>query len=376
MIITISKDELAKALGVVIKGVNSHFTLPIYACVYMDANREDGTLTLQTADMETFIKNTVPALIDEPGQAVIPAKLLNDIVKSLPAEAITIQTSPDANMATLTCASSTFTLNTFSPEDFPTFPEVDPISTVTLPAKDVDSMVKSVIYALSADQARIILTGILVEFISNTITMVSTDSYRVAKIQRAIDGPEIEDFSVVVPGTTFKDVVSSASGEKEITFAYTDNQMIFTFGTTTFVTRRLEGNFPNYRKVFPTDHSTSFTCATDDLINAIKRIRILVNASPMKNSSIRFSISPDEGVVTISANFVDLGGGIEKVSAAIEGEALEISFNPGYILDGLSAVATDEVRAEFTAAARPGVFSNTEEEIAPFSYLVMPVRSN
>ena len=374
MIFDISKDELVKSLSIVMKGVSTHFTLPIYSCVLISA--QDGAITLHTADSETFVKSTTPAFIEEEGQAVIPAKLFNDIVKSFPNEAVRVQTAGQSNQAIVSCSSSSFTINAFQPEDFPSFPEVQSSSQITIPSKSAEQMVKSVSYALSTDINRPIMTGILLEIANGTITMVATDSYRVAKIQKFLND-EADGISVVVPGSIFRDVVNSASLEDSLTIGYTENQIIFTFGTTSFVTRRIEGNFPNYQRVFPTEHTTSFRVPTAQLIDAIKRIRILVNASPLKNSSIKLSISPEEGMVVISANFVDLGAGVERIPATIEGEKLDISFNPGYILDGLSAVITDETVAEFTTNARPGVFRTAQnDENTDFRYLIMPVRSN
>lgn len=374
MKITIAKDVLTHSLSIVSKGISPNPTSFIYSGILIDASQEG--VTFQAANNDTSIKNIEQALVDEPGRTVIPGKLLNEIVKSLPNEAIVIETLEQSNKVRLNSSGAVFEINSLNPQDFQEFPKVVQEASVTLPAKDLSAMVKSVAYALSTDTARPTLTGIYLKIEEGTLVLVATDSYRVAKIERKV--PQISnDFSVIVPGVAFKDVISSASNDDDVTIGYNENQIIFVFGSTTFITRKIEGNFINYQRVFPTECNTSSVMSSTLLNDAVKRVRVIVNASPTRNVNIKFSLDPELNYIEVSASFADVGGAVERIPAQTEGEKLDISFNPNFVLDGLSSVSTEEVAMEFTAASRPGIFRSVEEsDASSFIYLVMPVRSS
>lgn len=372
---SILANEFVQALSIVLKGTASRTTLPILSGILIDAT--GGELSFRASNLETFVKHSIPALIEEEGKTVVPGKFFIDIIKSLPNEAVQISSAESMKKIQVSCGTISFLINTLDAEDFSQFPEMNPNTSITLPTTIISTMVHNVSRASSNDSTRPILTGILLEADSKNLVMVATDSYRVAKQEVILETEIVEPFSVVVPGSIFSNIVSSSLGEKEIFIGYSENQIIFTFGRTTFITRRIEGNFPNYRKVFPAEKETSVTTSTEALLNAMKRIRIMANTSPTKNSSIKLSVLPDLQALEISAQYTEIGGGVERIDAAIEGISIDIAFNPSYIIDGLEGITSDETIIELQSAARPCVFKSSQDDNkGNFMYLAMPVRVN
>ncbi len=372
---SILANEFVQALSIVSKGTASRTTLPILSGILIDAS--DGELSFRASNLETFVKHSIPALVEEEGRTVVPGKFFIDIIKSLPNEALQVSSAESMKKIQVSCGTISFLINTLDADDFSQFPEMNPDTAITLPTSTVSTMVHNVSRAASNDSTRPILTGILLEADKNDLIMVATDSYRIAKQAVVLENEIVEPFSVVIPGSIFSNIVSSALNEKDILLGYSENQIVFTFGKTTFITRRIEGNFPNYRKVFPSEQTTSVTTSTDALLSAMKRIRIMANTSPTKNSSIKLSILPDIQALEISAQYTEVGGGVERIDGAIEGEAVDIAFNPNYIIDGLESILSDETIIELQSSARPCVFKSSEtEEKGSFMYLAMPVRVN
>lgn len=361
---TISKNELLDSLRIISKGLSSRSTLPILSGILLTVS--DGNVSFQSTDLEVSVKHTVASLTETPGQVVVPGKLFTDIIGTLPDAAVEI--SLQDRLLKVECIQSSFTLKTLNASDFPRFPEVKADKTVSIPATLASSMVRQVSKAVSRDESRAILTGILFSIEGDHLKFVATDSYRLAIRETILEKSAGEPVEVVIPGKILEEIMKAASGAEEVSIGISENQIIFSFGSTVFVTRRIEGNFPNYKQLLPKEHATTATIQTSELLLSVKRVSLLAQ----NQSSIKLSVSAADQNVNLSSNTAEVGTATEDLMAKVDGEDVEIAFNYQYLLDGLNSVPTDEVILEVQSSNRPGIFKATGEEI--FIYLAMPVR--
>lgn len=362
---TISRSELADSLRVVSKGLSSRSTLPVLSGILL--NVKNNVLTMESTDLELAVRHVTTALTETDGDIVVPGALFTNIITNLPDAAVTCEL--EGRTLHITCLTSSFAINTLSPDDFPSFPQVDPDRSLTIPASKAAGMVRQVSRAISRDESRAILTGILLSVDGDTLRFVATDSYRLAvretKLEKKVEG---EFADVVIPGRIFDDVMKSAASFDEISLGVSENQIVITFDTTTFVTRRIEGNFPNYQQLLPKEHATTAIVDTGEFITAVKRVALLAQ----HQSSVKLGFSVEDQDLNLSSNTADIGSAVEDIPSKVEGEDVQIAFNHQYLLDGLNAIHTDDVRVEIQSTNRPGIFKATDEET--FLYLVMPVR--
>jgi DNA polymerase-3 subunit beta len=360
---SINQSELQSALNIVAKGAATRSTLPILSGILIRAYED--TLTLEATNLDLSIRCSVPAMIEEEGETVIPSRLLVDVVKSLPDMAIHIETTDDA--ATILCETSSFSLKTLSAQDFPGFPEVHADSSLSIPFDTFCHMVKRVAKVVSRDESRAILTGVLVEAVEGTLKMVATDSYRLAVTDTDFEGP-LEGFSAVIAGMFLMDLASLPVEDDKIELALAENQIMVKYGKTTFVNRRIEGNYPNYKQLIPDGYVTRAAYSTKQLFDAVKRTSLLSN----KTAPVKFDLNAASQTTQLSTASQDIGAASETIASQIEGEDVEIAFNFAYVLDGLASVETDTVFIELQSSMKPGIFKSDDAE--RFMYLIMPVR--
>ena len=361
----ISKTDFLNALNITAKGRSGRSTLPILAGVYIQA--QEGSVTLQTTDLETSVRVSVAALVEEQGETVVPGKLISELVKSLPEAAVACSLADEQFM--VECLSSRFSMKTMPAKDFPAFPEVEAQERIEIPAARAMDIVKKVSKAVSRDESHIILTGINVVAENGSISMVATDSYRLA-IGEASIGEKEGIFQLVIPGNVLDDVCRLLGKDDILEIGYNDNQILFKFGQSTFVTRKLEGNYPNYKQIIPKEKTVAAVVETKVLLDAIKRVSVMAQ----EYMQIRLELSPELQQIVISAKVADVGGAREVVDAQIDGEPIIIGFNYQYLMDGLNAVSTEEVLFEANSPLKPGVLKSVGEE--KFFYLSMPVKLN
>lgn len=364
MKITISKTELVYALDAVIKATAMRTSVPSLSGILIST--EQDNITFFATDLETSIKTSANGLIDESGSVAVPGKLFTSIIKSLPESSVVLETNGER--IDITCNQSKSTISTLNVADFTRFPEITGIQKITLPTTTLATMVRKVSKAVSRDETRAILTGILLKVENDTVTMVSTDSYRLAMVENKIENSLSEPFESLIPGKAFDEVVRMAGSSETIDIILSTNQIMFTFGSTAFVTRRLEGNFPNYTQIIPKEWSTRATVEYAELQNAVKRVSLLA----LNNTAIKIECVSEDQKLSLSAYTQDVGNANEEVLAKIEGDSKEISFNHAFIQDGLSVIDNEYVSLEVTEAMKPGIIRSSEEN---FIYLMMPVRS-
>jgi len=360
---SISQAELQNALSVVSKGAATHSTLPILAGVHL--HTEDDALILQTTDLDRSIQYKVPALIEDPGETVVPAKLFTEIAKSLPDAAVHFEAT-DKN-ATIICDTATFSIRTMSPEDFPGFPTIDVEQSVEIPFMEFADMVKRVARVVSRDETRAILTGVLITVVDGQLRMVATDSYRLAMSDNAkVTG--LGEFTATISGNFLREIASLPVSEQPVTLSVSFNQILVKYQDIAYINRRLEGNFPNYKQLLPNSYNTRVTFNVKDLLAAVRRTSLLSKTS----APVKFDINIASQTALLSAVTQDVGSVQEIVRVDAEGEDVVIAFNSAFVQDGLQALPSEKTHLDIQNGMRPGIFRTTGDE--GFLYLIMPVR--
>lgn len=363
---TVSQSAFARAIAVVSKGIGGQSTLPILGGVYIKA--EAGSIELQTTNVNISIKHAIAANVEEEGETVVSGKIIANVVKNLPDAAVDFSATDGA--VSITCEKTHFRLNTLDPSDFPEFPTVDLEQTVDLPCDVLATMVDKVYKVTSKDTSRPILAGVLLTVEENTIRLVATDSYRLAVCDTNTETSGItEPFEVIVPGSTLHDVMGLASSSDQLSIGLAASQIVFSFGNTTYVSRRIEGNFPNFRQLLPSACNTTAKVDATSLAHALRRVSVIATSNP----SVRFDIDADGALLKLSASSPEQGESTELIDVDVEGETMSIALNYHYVMDCAAAASQDkEISLELLSAMQPAVFKSYGT--INYLYLLMPVR--
>jgi DNA polymerase-3 subunit beta len=330
-------------------------------------------------DLTVYVSTEAIGIAD--GVCVAPAKLLADIVRSLEPGAVTIESADDK--VEIAAARSRFSLRTFPVDDFPVLPE-PPEPMTSLPAAGLVDALRQVVRAASNDDARPLLTGVLVAAEGNGIRLVATDSYRLALRDLAGNDAKLDAAQILVParalvelqrlsalGSLAKEGPATGDGEggqlPQVGLSIGDHDVTFTVGAVQVSTRLLDGSYPDYRQLIPAEYPNRLHVGKDSLLDALRRVRLLVrdNTTPVR-------LSMRQGGVDLTVVSQEVGDASETVDADFDGTDLTIAFNPSYLIDGVEAVAGDEVLLETVDATKPATVRAAEQ--ADFRYLLMPVR--
>jgi DNA polymerase-3 subunit beta len=355
------RDALSEALQTVQRGVSSRPGIPALTGVLMEAS-DEGRLTLTTTDLEVSARLSVEVQVQEAGIALVPARLVGDTVKSLSDAPVDFET--DQSQARLRCAHYEGSLRLLPAEDFPGLQE--PTGTlVSVEAGPFAEAVSQVGRAASRDEARPVLTGVLLEISREGVVLVATDSYRLAI--RDLVATSSAEAKAIVPERALSEAGRAASAnEKGAVELYVDeSQVSFRIGSLTLTSRLIEGEFPNYRQLLPDTHESRLSVSRQQLLDAVRRVGLLArDTTPVR---LEFNALG----VKLSSSSPDLGQAVETVEARYEGEDLTVAFNPQYLADGLTAATGESVRLDVRDGLKPGLVRGDGDE---FTYLVMPVR--
>lgn len=363
---TVSQSALARALSVVSKGIATQSTLPVLTGILINARA--GSIEFQTTNLNVSVRHTIAANVEEEGSTVVSGKILNNVVKALPDSAVSF----DGGLGgiAVSCENTNYRLNTLDPSDFPEFPSLEPERAVVLPSELLSRMVDKVYKVTSKDTSRPILAGVLLTVENNIIRLVATDSYRLAVCDSNTETSETEQgFEVIVPGATFHEVLSLPSMTERLTIGMASSQIVFTFGTTAYVSRRIEGNFPNFRQLLPASCAVTVTLDASRLAQALKRVSVIAASNP----SVRFDVDEDGKLLRLSASSPDQGESTEFIDVEVEGGSMAIALNYHYVSDCMSSVSQDkDVSLELVGPMQPAVFKSYDS--INYLYLLMPVR--
>ena len=365
---TVSQSSLAKALLVVAKGMATNSTMPYLSGIYIKA--ADGTLEFQTSNLNISIRHRIAANVEEPGETVVSGKVLTSVAKTLPDAAVSFEMASGASVMQVICNKSRYRLNTLNAQDFPEFPTYALERSIELPSALLQDMVDRVYKVVSKDTSRPILQGVMMSVDENTIRLVATDSYRLAVCDSNVETSSTEEaFVAIVPGVTFHDVLSSPAMTEQLLVGTAESQVVFVFGNTTYISRRIEGNFPNYRTLLPHACATSVQVDAAQFGAALKRVSVVASSNP----SVRIDVDTHGKLMRLSASSPDQGESSELVDAEVEGFDLSIALNFHYVFDCVNAISgTDEVTLELQGSMQPAIFKAYGK--VNYLYLLMPVR--
>jgi DNA polymerase-3 subunit beta len=328
-------------------------------------------LTLSGFDYEVSAQATLDVQAEEAGTVVVLGRLLSEITRSLPVAGVQIQT--DGARAVLTCGSARFTLPTMPVEDYPTLPGMPPAAG-TIASDAFAAAVAQVFVAAGKDDTLPVLTGIRVEIDGDTLTLAATDRYRLAVRElKWRPEPGAEAAVALIPARTINDAAKTlATTGAEVAIALGngaqgEGMAGFSGGTRRTTTRLLDGEFPKYRSLIPADFSSVAKINTTQLVDAIKRVALVLE----RNTPLRLTLGPDE--LVLDAGTGDSAQASEAIEVGYDGEPMTIAFNPGYLLDGLGAIGSDEAELSLNGPVKPAVITGKDTE-ADYRYLLMPVR--
>lgn len=362
--VTVSRDELAQKLGIVARGVSSRTAVQILSGILLRS--EGGQLHLAATDMELSLRASLPAEVTGEGAVVVPGKLLVDLVRHLPADQVTIEHGADEGVLRITSGSSSSQVNTFAADDFPRLPEID-VQLHKLGAAAVLETIGRVRRAASRDESRPVLTGILVRFEPGKLVMAATDSYRLSVKETAIeaDGDLSGIGDAIVPARALEELARIAAGAEKLELGVRENQVIFGADGVWLTTRRIDGQFPNYKQLLPDAFEHVVALNRLELLEVVRRTSVLAQ----RNSPLRLRFS--EGELVISSQTQDVGESRESLPIQYVGEPLEIGFNAEFLRDGIDSVDGDEVTVNLISPLRPGLLKGGDGD---FWYLIMPIR--
>jgi DNA polymerase III subunit beta len=375
--IQVDRDVLAEAVAWTARALPARPTVPVLAGMRLYAGTD---LTLSSFDYDVSAQATVPVTTDEEGSALVSGRLLAEISRSLPARPV--QIASEGGKAVLSCGSATFTLLTMPEEEYPALPEMPPAAG-SVGSDAFASAVSQSATAAGRDDTLPALTGVRIEIEGDTLTLISTDRYRLA-VRELRWTPARPDLSaaVLVPARALAETARSLTSGAEVSIALAlpgegaadgtggDGMIGFEGGGRQTTTRLLGGEFPRYQALLPTHASAVAELSTSPLTEAVKRVALVAE----RNTAVRLAFTP--GQLVLEAGTGEEAQAVEVLEASYEGDDLAIAFNPQYLLDGLTAIDSDTARMSFTEPGKPALITGkpAPDGQPDYRYLLMPIR--
>lgn len=373
---TIQRDKLIASVQDVMKAISARTVIPILTGMKIEVKQHGVTLT--GSDSDISIESYIPAEEEdkvfieniEEGTIVLQAKYFPEIVRKLPESQVDIDVDDQFNVK-ITSGKSEFNLNGQSADEYPHLPKLQTENSFEMPIDLLKSMIKQTGFAVSTMETRPILTGVNIRLEDKNLIFTATDSHRLAKREVPIN-TSINIDQVVVPGKSLSELYKILNDSEEtVEISVTNNQILFRTKHLNFLSRLLDGNYPETSRLIPDHSKTTIQLKTTPLLRAIERASLL--AKEERNNVVKFT-SSNNTVIEISSNSPEVGNVVEEVTAdKIEGEELKISFSSKYMIDALKAIEFDEVNIEFTGAMRPFVIRPVEDN--SILQLILPVRT-
>jgi DNA polymerase-3 subunit beta len=364
------QENLARGLQVVSRAVSTRSTLPVLANVLLKT--EDAGLKLTATNLEIGITYWVPGKIDQDGSTTVPARLLNDLVNSLPSsERVDLELQAGDTLH-IRCGRFETHVKGIDADEFPAIPMAGERPTTRISQKVLRTALDETTFAAASDEARPILTGVLARFEGDHLTLAAADNYRIAVKTIPVLDP-VEEMSLVIPARSLNElgrVLADVDDPVEIVLSPARNQILFHLEGIDLVSRLIDGQFPNYQQVIPTTRSTRAVIDREELLKAV-RLAALIASSSANIVKLQVGVEGEAGV-TVSAN-AEVGDNEGRVEATVEGDGTTIAFNARYLTDVLQNVDADQFALELNGPLSPGVFKPIDDE--HYIHVVMPVRT-
>lgn len=367
MKLTTKRDEFVSKLSIVSRAVSTRAATQALSGILLAAS--DEGVALAATDGEMGLRTALEADVSGTGSVLLPGRLLSELARSLGDQSVEIELRESERDVEIRSGGSSFHLRVLPVEDFPNLPD-EGSEPLKIPALALAETVELVARAASRDDMRPVLTGVLVTASGQEMTMVATDSYRLAVKRTELESAIGGELEANIPAKALRELGRLVTGGEleEVSVSLLPNQAVFKAGAILLNTRLIDGQFPNFRQLLPESYEHDVRLPRPEFLDVVRRVSQLAQ----RNAPLRLSFS--QGELKVSASTPDVGDAEETMPAAFEGEALEIGFNPEFLRDGIESVAGDEVVLRLISPLRPGLLQPVDNE--DFRYLVMPIRLN
>ena len=361
MKIKTTKDNFISGIQIVQNIVSARATLPILSNILMETKKE--AIRLNATDLDIGISCEIPVNVIEEGAITIPAKKLSDMVKELPSGDVVITTKKN-NQIEIEGQNCRFKLIGLPKEEFPKFPEFKDVEVIQLEQNILKEMFRLTSFAVSHEESRYILNGVLMEISNNTLRLVATDGRRLAKIENKRSKPFKKELSVIIPVKAVHEITRNLKDDGFVSILTSTNQILFDIDGTLIATRIIEGEFPNYTQVIPDPITPKIRINTQDLLSAIRRANLLTTPD---FQAIKFEVFKDK--LVISKTTPDVGESREEIPVEYGGPEMVIGFNPHFLIDFLKNVEQERINMELIGSDKPAVM-----RLGDYLYLALPMR--
>lgn len=363
MELTLMRELLVEGIQVVQNAVSQKSSLPILSNVLLET--ENGELKLTATDLDIGISSAIPATVIQEGAITVPAKKFFDIIRALPEGSEVELSIKKSNSLNIKSGKANFKIVGLPKEEFPQLPIFKDKDSITLNQKTLKEMMNLTDFAISKDDTRYVLNGILLSVKGDNLEMVSTDGRRLAAASKKLAKKTLVDRAVIVPTKTAQEVKRMLLDEGEVKIHFSDNQVLFTFPKSFVLSRLIEGEYPNYKKVIPDKSPKELKVLREDFLSATKRASIFTDQDSM---AIKLNIKKKK--MTISKNTA-FGEAKEEIDIDYTGDDdIEIGFNPKYLIDVLKSLEDQEIIFEVNDSSKPGVIRRGGD----YTYVVLPMQ--
>jgi DNA polymerase-3 subunit beta len=374
MNVSVMQENLSRGLQTVSRAVSSRATLPVLANVLLKT--ENAGLKLTATNLEIGINCWVPGKVEAEGEITVPAKLLTDLVASLPPQRIDLVLSAKDRTLKLTCGTSRASIKGIDADEFPVVAAIGETPATSLDARVLREALSEVVFAAASDESRPILTGVLTRLAGDAMTLAAADNYRIAVRTVALDRPVQPEISIVVPARSYAELVRilpDAEAAVDITVTPNKSQILFHAEGVDLVSRLIEGQFPNYEPVIPTSHTSRAVLDREAFLAGTRRASIFARDSA---NIVKIELGGENGAgdgVAITAHAADVGDNADTLEASVEGSATSIAFNARYLIDVLTNLGAEEAALELSGPLAPGVIRGIGKD--DYVHVIMPVRT-
>lgn len=376
MHIVVNRDFLKEAVNQVAKAVSSRTTIPILTGIKLQVT--DEAVILTGSDSDLSIQSTIPLTENDKeivkvvklGSIVLPSKYFTEIVKKLPNELVEIEVG-DQYVTNIQSGNAQFNLNGLDAEEYPRLPEIEEDNVLSISSDLFKSMIRQTAFAVSTQESRPILTGILWKLNDGQLTFVSTDSHRLAQRHAVVEAGDSVSFEhVVIPGRSLNELQRLLEDKQElIDIVVTSNQILIKAGHLLFFSRLLDGTYPDTSRIIPQSSKTTINVETKALLQAIERASLLA-----RDGKHVVKLNTDGQSIQLTSNTPEVGRVMEQVqTSSIEGEELNIAFNAKYVMEALRVIDSQEIKIEFTGTMSPFVIKPVDND--NMLHLILPVRT-
>jgi DNA polymerase-3 subunit beta len=359
---SVTKEKLLECLQQVQNVVSTRTTLPILSNVLLQTNGNEVRLT--TTDLDVGVRGSFEAEVEKEGATTLPARRLFTIIRELPSSEIQFDVD-GKNAASIRSGQSFFKILGLPEEEFPPLPKFDDSKVVTIRQKDLRDGLRKTSYAISTDETRYVLNGVLFSFKDNKLTLVATDGRRLAMLDIDLEFPRSHEADIIVPTKAVTELQRLLTDEGDVRVSVSTGQIAFDLNNTLLVSKLIEGNYPNYRQVIPGEMKERVTLERETFLNSLRRVSLLASD---KSNSIKLNFSKNN--IDITANTPEVGEAKEALPVAYKGREFSIAFNPEFLMAPLRNLSEDEIFLDLIDEMSPGVIKIQ----SPFLYVLMPMR--